>query len=88
MSAKTPRVSELKAQLEKEKAELEALLAPAREFYEKHCNDPQYLASKKIIREVNAKLVPICNELAAIARAAGSKGIKVESGTYTEPSKV
>jgi hypothetical protein len=81
-TVKAPRSAALKAELEAEKVKLEAELAPARELYERHVNDPAFLAAKRTIKELNAKLGPIQNELAALARAGGSKGIQVEPGEY------
>lgn len=80
--SKTPRVSQLKAQLEKEKEALEKELAPYRELYDKHVNDPKYLEARSKIKEISSKLGPILSEIASIARAKGSKGIKVESGSF------
>lgn len=79
---KAPRVAELKAKLEAEKAALEAELAPYRAFYEAHVNDPKYLEAKAKIKELNAKIAPIGNELAALARSMGSKRLNVEPGHY------
>jgi hypothetical protein len=80
--SKTPRVLQLKKELEKEKEALEKELAPYRELYEKHVNDPKYLEARVKIKEISSKLGPICNELASIARAGGSKGIKIEPGEF------
>lgn len=79
---KAPLTAALKAKLLVEKETLEKELSPHREFYEKHVNDPKYLESKKKIKELNNKLGPINNELAALARAEGAKGIKAESGVF------
>jgi hypothetical protein len=81
---KAPRVAALVEQLQAEKAELEAQLAPYREFYEAHVNDPKYLEAKVKIKELNAKIAPLCNELAAIARANGAKSIKIEPGNFAK----
>lgn len=82
---KTPRVSRLKAELQAEAAALEAQLKPAREFYEQHVSDPRYQESRRVIKEVSAKLQPIQNELAAIARASeGNRGIAIEPGVYSK----
>ncbi len=81
-AVKAPQVAALKAKLEAEKAALEAELAPFRAFYEQHVNDPKYLEAKVKIREINAKLAPIGNELAALARVSGAKNLKIESGHY------
>lgn len=80
MAHKSPRVAALKAELETKKAELLARLAPARELHDKHVNDPAYLAARKTIKEVNAELAPIENELAQLARAGGARRIKAEPG--------
>jgi hypothetical protein len=81
-AAKTPLVDELYAKLKAIEAELEARLAPARAYYEAAVNDPKLLAARKDIKEINAKLLPVKNELAALARARGAKSIKLEQGTY------
>ena len=79
-----PRAAARHAELKAEESRLEALMAPAREYYEKWVNDPKGLECKQIIKKVNAQLGPIKNELAALARAGGSKGIKIEPGTYSK----
>jgi hypothetical protein len=81
--SKAPRADALRAELEAEEARLLAILEPAREYYEQHCNDSKYLAAKRLIKEVNAALGPVRNELAALARAKGSNGIKVEPGEFS-----
>jgi len=82
-AVKAPQVAELKKKLEAEKAALEAELAPFRAFYEQHVNDPRYLEAKAKIKELSAKLAPIGNELAALARVGGSKRMTVEPGEYS-----
>lgn len=79
---KNPRVAELYKQLQTEKEALEKELQPYREVHDKHVNDPKFLEARKKIKEINAKLGPICNELASIARAGGARSIKVESGSF------
>lgn len=83
---KSPRVSALKRELEQDIAALQEELAPYREFYEAHVNDPRLLECRAKIKEINAKLFPLLSELAAIARASGAKSIKAESGSYTKES--
>ena len=80
--SKSPRVAALLQELQKEKEALEAELKPYREFYEAHVNDPKFIAAKVKIKEINAKLFPIFNEIAAIARSKGAKSIKAEAGEY------
>lgn len=82
--AKAPRVSALMAQLQAEKVKLEEELAPYRADYEILINAPRLLECRRKIKEVSAKLGVVNDELAAIVRANGSKGIKVESGVYTK----
>lgn len=79
---KAPLTAALKAKLLEEKEKLEKELAPHREFYEGHVNDKKYLEAKKKIKEISNKLGPINNELAALARAEGAKGIRAESGVF------
>lgn len=81
---KNPRSRELYEQLKAEEARLEAALAPARAVYEKKINDPELIKARQIIKETNALLGPIKNELAALARAGGAKGLKAEPGVYTK----
>lgn len=81
--AKAPRAAALKEQLEAEKASLEAELAPARAAYDRLINAPELLAARAKIKEVSAKLAPILNELAALARAGGARGIKAEAGQFS-----
>lgn len=78
---KSPRAAALKAELQKDKDRLEAELKDYREFHDRHVNDPKYLECCKKIREINGKLGPINNELAALARVdAGNRGIRAEAG--------
>ena len=70
-------------ELTQRKEEALKVLAPHREYYEKHVNDPKYLAAKKAIKEANAILGPIDTELAIVARAIGGKGIKIEPGSFS-----
>lgn len=81
--SKSPRADAFKEQLLKEEAELKDKIKPYREFYEAHVNDPKYLESRSKIKEINAELAKVHNELAGLARAAGSKGIKAELGVFS-----
>lgn len=85
--AKSPRVDALRQELEARKAELEAELKPHREAYERLVNHPDLLKAKAKIRELNPKLAEVQNELAALARSKGSKGIKAEPGQYSSEVK-
>lgn len=80
--AKAPRAAALKAELEAEKALLEPELAKYREVYDRLINAPELLEARAKIKAISAKLGPVLNELAALARAGGSKGIKAEAGAY------
>lgn len=80
---KAPLTTALRKQLEAEKKRLEAELAPHRVFHDAHVNDPQFLESKAKIKEINAALFPVLNELAALARAGGAKSIVAEAGEYS-----
>jgi hypothetical protein len=82
VKSKTPITDQLRRELEAQKAKLVAELKPFRDLYDAHVNNPQYLEAKRKIKEINLKLGPIENELAALARARGAKGIKLEPGTY------
>lgn len=70
-------------ELVQQKEETLKALAPFREFYEQHVNDPKYLAAKKALKESGAILGPIDQELAMIARALGAKRIKIEPGVFS-----
>ena len=80
--SKTPLVDALKQELEAKKDKLAAKLQPYRDDYEKLINDPRLIECRKMIKEINSELAPIQNELAALARADGAKGIKVEGGVF------
>lgn len=81
---KAPRAAALKRELEERKAQLEALIAPAREYYERHVNDEKYLEAKRIIKELSPELGQVHNELAVLARLnPTNKSLKVESGNYS-----
>lgn len=79
---KAPRTDQLRRELEAEQAKLREEMKPFREFYEAHVNDPEYLEACRKIKEISAKLGPVDNELAALARAAGARVIKAEPGEY------
>lgn len=81
---KSPRVSALKRELEQDVAALQEELVPYRELYEALVNDPRLIECRKKIKEINNKLFPLLNELAAIARAGGAKSIKAEPGSYSK----
>lgn len=84
VSEKTPRLKQMFQELHQRKAELVAKLRPAREFYEAHVNDPRYLEARRVIKEVSAELAPIDNEIAALARALGARGIKADPGVFAK----
>jgi hypothetical protein len=85
---KAPRARALYEALQKEKAVLLAELKPFRDFYEAHVSDKRFTEAKARIKKINALLFPIDNELAALARAGGARGIKVEAGNYTDKDVV
>lgn len=80
---KAPRTEQLRKELEAEKAALMKELQPYRDYYDKHVNDAKYVEARKKIKELGAKIGPIDNELAVLARAGGAKGIQAEQGIYT-----
>jgi molecular chaperone GrpE (heat shock protein) len=82
---KSPRADALKAELEAERDALLRELAPHREYYERHQADQRFIQARQKIKEISAKLGPVQNELAALARASGARSIKAEAGTYTRP---
>lgn len=79
---KTPRLRTMFNELLAQKQALAAELKPSRDFHDKHVNDPKLLEARKKIKEINAKMAPIDQELAGLARAIGSKGAKIEAGVY------
>lgn len=79
---KAPRSLQLYEELKVEEARLEAILVPAREIYEKKVNDPELIKARQVIKETQAQLAPIKNELAVLARAGGARGLKAEPGVY------
>lgn len=79
---KTPLTTALKDKLEAEEKKLMEELAPHREFHDKHVNDPKFIKAREKIKEISNKLGPVRNELAALARARGSKGIQAEAGEF------
>lgn len=81
---KTPRLTAYKRELEARRDELQGRLAPHREFYEAHSNDPKFIEAKNQIRELQKELGPVMNELAALARVSTNNvgGIKAEAGEY------
>lgn len=86
-ASKTPLADALRAKLQEERDRLQAELKPYREVYDKKVNDPELLEARAKIKALSNLLIPIENELAALVRAGGSKGIKVEAGTYTSEGK-
>lgn len=82
-SEKTPRLKELFRQLWAEKQKIVAELAPARAIHDELVNDPRLVAARKTIKELSAKLAPIDNELAGLARALGSKRMKLDPGVFS-----
>lgn len=81
---KSPLVEALRKKLTEEKERLEKEIAPYREYHDKHVNDAKYLEARKRIKEINAELGPVCNELAALARSTGARGMRVEPGQYSK----
>lgn len=81
--AKSPRSDALKRELEAERDKLQAELAPYREDYERLANNPRLIECRLHIKRINALLMPIMNDLAALVRAGGSKGIQAEAGSYS-----
>lgn len=86
-ASKTPLADALKVKLQEERDRLKAELKPYREVYDQKINDPELLEARAKIRELSNLLIPVENELAALVRAGGSKGLKVEAGTYTSEGK-
>lgn len=80
--ADSPRLREIYEDLKAQEEDLLAELQPHRDFYEKHVNDPHYLEARAKIKEISARLAPVRNELAALARALGGRGIAAEGGTF------
>lgn len=80
--SKSPKLNALKAQLEAEKEAILAIVAPHRAYFEAHRNDPKFIEARRVIKEANPRLAEIDNELAGLARAVGSRGIKVDAGVY------
>lgn len=79
---KTPGLLALKKDLEARKAALMEKIGPAREVYERKINDTELVEARRIIKENQKELGEVDNELAAIARALGAKGIRAEPGEY------
>lgn len=84
INSKSPQVDALYKQLKEKHDKLQAQLAPYRETYERLVNDPKLLEARKMIIHINRELGLIQNELAAIARGNGSKGIQVGAGEYKD----
>lgn len=83
VDVKAPRVGKLREELEAEEKRLEALLAPAREVYEKLINNPELIKARNTIKEVSRQLVPIKNELAQLRKKPNGKTLKADTGTYS-----
>ncbi len=81
-AGKASQAQALRRQLEDEEARLKAELAPHRELYERHVNDPAYVKARREIKRISGELGPIQNELAALARSGGSRGVRAEPGVY------
>ena len=82
---KAPRATALYNELKQAEAKLEAELAPAREYYEKHVNDPKYIAACAAIRRLSNELFDIKNDLAAMARLnPRNKSLQVEGGQFAK----
>jgi len=81
---KNQRLVKMRDELTAERAKIVAVLTPARELHDKLVNDPRLLEARRIIKECNARLGPIDTELAALARALGSKGIRMEPGVFSK----
>lgn len=81
-SPKNPRFLAMRDELMAEKAKIMETVGPAREEFEKLTQNPRIEALRKIIKDSKPRLFEIDNELAAIARALGSKGMAIESGKY------
>lgn len=79
---KAPITAALKAKLEADKAAILPHLEAARAVYDRLVNAPELLKAKADIKRLSGELGPIENELAALARSGGAKGIKVEPGVY------
>jgi len=85
MSEKAPYLAARLNELKEIEAKLEAELAPAREAHDRLVNAPELAAARATIKRCNAELLPIKNELAALAKALpGYKGgIAIESGEFS-----
>lgn len=79
---KNPRLRAMYDDLKKQADAVRAQLDPAREVYDRKVNDPELVAARKAIKELSAKLAPIEQELAALAKALGTRTLKAEAGVY------
>jgi len=85
MPEKAPYLAARLNELKVLEAKLEAELAPAREVHDRLVNAPELAEARATIKRCNAALLPIKNELAALAKALpGYKGgIAVEAGEFS-----
>lgn len=79
---KAPRLRLLMQELQAEKAKLVESLKAHREFYEKHVNDPRYLAARKAIKDANGPLSKLESEISRLSIALGGKQLKIEPGKF------
>lgn len=75
-ASKTPRLKKLYDEVVEQIEELEEELEPYRKIYEKLTNDPRLIEARTKIKEINAKLAPLKNEQAALARAGGAISLR------------
>lgn len=82
VSPKNPRFIAMRDELLAEKAKIMETVGPAREEFEKLTQNPRINELRKIIVDNKPRLFEIDNELAAIARALGARGMKIEPGEF------
>lgn len=90
MAEKSPRAAALFAELKAEEAKLLPGLTADRELLNSIVDTgtgAEVRAVRERIKAASAKIAPIQNELAALARLSGSKGIKIEPGEYAGEMK-
>lgn len=78
------RQRERLAELLEQKQNILAELAPHREAHDRIVNDPALIEARKKIKEANAALAPVEEEISSLARALGGKVMNTESGKYTK----
>lgn len=80
---KHPTLRKLYKELMTKKAPLAKALDEARAKLDALTQTPEVNALRAEIKRLNVELGPIDNELAGLARALGTKGMRLEPGAYT-----